>query len=211
MQSLVERSADRFEKLNGIRPHIITERPPSYPHQGYLGYAKAWLWDMVPSDVERVLFMDFDVIPISPLGDIPDCEFGAALATSSLPIASDIFPFIRSSGIYFNTGVFLARRSTRPAFEQLKAFTCCKDIVMNQQEQGTFNLLIQAMCDVTVLPQSWNYQILSHSGYEAKPKLLHIVGAKSKWLLSAFILDLLETADTPAALDRVIPALQVRE
>jgi len=201
-RSVISRSADRFGELNGVRPRIITSPPPGAPRDVHAGFYKAWLWDVVPERVDRIMFMDFDIIPVRSLGDIPDCEFGACMGHSGLPYISRNLPFIRDTGMYFNSGMFLASKSTRPIFDRVKRFATSREYsFMRHMDQAVFNVLMQHELNVTILPEDWSYQISVLGGEHVKePKLIHFSGmGVERWNLMALALDILE-ADGPDAL-----------
>ena len=77
IRSVVGRCADRFAKLNGARPRIISKPPEGAPPGVHPAFYKAWIWDIVPDNVDRVMYLDYDIVPLRPLGEIPDCLFGA--------------------------------------------------------------------------------------------------------------------------------------
>lgn len=201
-RSVVSRAADRFGRLNGVRPRIITSPPRGAPRGVHQGFYKAWLWDVVPERVDRIMFMDFDIIPVRPLGDVPDCEFGACMGHSGLPNISRNLPFIRETGMYFNSGMFLANKSTRPIFDRVKRFATSREhSFMRHMDQAVFNVLIQHEVNVTILPEEWSYQISVTGGEHAKePKLIHFSGmGDERWNLMSCALDILE-ANGPNAL-----------
>ena len=201
-RSVISRAADRFGRLNGVRPRVITTPPPGAPTDVHPAFYKAWLWDMVPDSVNRIMFMDFDIIPVRSLGDIPDCEFGACMGHSGLPGLSKCSPFIRQTETYFNSGMFLAHRSTRPVFDRVKLFsTSLEHSFMRHIDQAVFNVLMQHELNVTILPEDWSYQISVLGGEHVKePKLIHFSGmGVERWNLMALALDILE-ADGPDAL-----------
>ena len=201
-RSVISRAADRFGKLNGARTYVITTPPRGAPTDVHPSFYKAWLWDMVPENVDRIMFMDFDIIPIRPLGELPDCEFGACMGYSGLPAISKCLPFIQKTGMYFNAGMFLAHRSTRPVFDRVKLFaTSLEHSFMRHIDQAVFNVLMQHEVNVTILPEDWSYQLSVVGGeYVKEPKLLHFSAMTTgRWHLMSLALDILE-ADGSAAL-----------
>jgi len=201
-RSVVSRIADRFGKLNGVRPRVITSPPPGVPEDVHPTFYKAWLWDIVPDRVDRIMFMDWDVLPVRPLGEIPDCSFGACRGYSDIGPVSKYLPFIRETGLFFNAGLFLAGEVTRPLFDQVKPFACKWEYsLLRYADQGMFNVLLQDGLDITVLPDDWNYQPAVIGGnYVQEPKMLHFSAlGDERWNLMALALDILE-ADGPDAL-----------
>jgi len=200
VRTVVSRSADRFKQLNGARPRIMTSPPKGAPAGIHPAYYKAWLWDVVPDDVDRIMFIDYDMVPVKALGDLPDCAFAAVQAHASLQPAMDVYPFFRKSKIYFNTGLFLAHRSTRPIFEQLKAFASAHPTLLNQRDQPIFNMIVQQHVDVTLLPDELNYQITAGPKHVPDPKMVHVNAiGDQRWNVMALLLSVLEGNSGSAA------------
>ncbi|HSN70898.1 MAG TPA: hypothetical protein VLT59_05285, partial [Steroidobacteraceae bacterium] len=74
----VNMAADRFEKVNGRRPQIVTrETEPAVETNPY--WYPIWVWDYIPEDVEYVLCMDSKVLAVRPLPELPEVEFAAVM------------------------------------------------------------------------------------------------------------------------------------
>ena len=118
VMSIVEQCADRFHRLNGVAPQIITAADMKGIEYDRFraAYTRAWLWDLVPTTVERILYYDWDIIPVRPLGAPPKGRFAAVLGPG-VGHMRKVFDFVRKTGVFFNAGLFLAERSTRPIFE----------------------------------------------------------------------------------------------
>jgi len=208
-RSVIARAADRFGRLNGVRPRVIMSKPDGAPDGVHPAFYKAWLWDMVPARVDRIMYIDFDVIPVRPLGEIPDCTFGACIGTTSMRIMSAHLPYIRRAQKYFNTGVFLAHRDTKPYFDQLKAFASTRETsMMRHMEQCTLNLLLQPAVKILTLPDEWNYQItIPNVTTVAEPKLIHASAyGNRRWSLLSFLLDRLDSAELGQSLGDLVGA-----
>lgn len=153
--------AARFEMLNGRRVRLIhKEDLVEDAVTAWAPYAFTWLWDIVPEDTERILFVDSDIVPLRPLPELPDAAFVAAPdAQKTVDNRALTFPFFERTGSYFNRGFWVARRDTQPTFELLKAFAVrdgVRDAVGYDFMQTVFNLLIQASHQVAWLPHACN-------------------------------------------------------
>jgi len=173
--------ADRFEALNGTELFIVRrDMLPADALVGHLGWSKAWLWDVVPKTTQRILFIDFDVIPLRPLPEIPDAPFVAAPdAQWFVDKMRMMYPALDKAKHTFNSGFFVARRDTQPCFDQLKTFT----VRVGQTEpyilagdQTPLNILIASSFDIHWLPATFN--CLAHTNYKevSEAYLLHLPG-----------------------------------
>jgi len=197
--AVVRRAAKRFEQLNGVAPRIFTGADIKHIEHKSASFVRAWIWDLVPQDVEMVLYYDWDMLPAQAL-DRPltyqDVGQFAAVHGSGAAHMGNVFPFIKKTGVYFNAGLFVAHRSTRPVFERLKAFCALDDGIGNQLEQIPFNLLMQLECKVTQLPASWNYMVLRADKTTADARMIHFTGCMPRrWRVIDGMMDLLERAE----------------
>lgn len=118
-------------------------------------WIKAWLWDFA-GDVDRIGWIDPDVIPINPMKEIPAAPFSAVLdcertAYAERRMHSD-FAGIKS---YFNNGFFIAARESIESFERLKKERH-NPIHGNCIEQTWQNKVVDETVGVNLLPQRWN-------------------------------------------------------
>lgn len=179
--------ADRFKVLNGKEMLVLhREDLPEEALAGHPAYAKAWLWDVVPDDTERILFLDFDVVPLRPLPALPDAQFIAVPdAAYFVNHMRAQYPFFAKTRYVFNSGFFVAHRDTQPCFETLKSFTVALGYgnpYGSIYEQTPMNHLIQSAVEVHWLPG--NVHCLAHTHYEAAPSacLLHLTGTRTaRW------------------------------
>lgn len=206
---VVSRCADRFASLNGARPRIYTRPPKGAPNNIHPAFYKAWIWDMVPDDVERIMFIDYDMVPVRSLGELPECMFGACIGYSGLLATAAYLPYFRTR-TYFNTGLFLAHRKMRPVFEQLKAFASIdpSQTLLGINEQVPLNILAHAVTVPTVLPAEWNYQIAMPIGNKVEsPSMVHFSNmGSSRWVLMQQLLDVLEHGFVDLALGQLVNA-----
>lgn len=123
-QPLAETFARRFSALNGIDAMAID--PMDAPPLEDPSWIKAWLWDLVPKSVDRVVWFDADCVPVAPVMDLfpsHDYPFGAVSdMDSSITEALRHCADAKSCQYYLNAGLFFARRVTRPLFDEWKSF-----------------------------------------------------------------------------------------
>jgi len=197
--AVVRRAADRFEKLNGVAPRILTDSDFAHIDHRHLAFMGAWLWDLVPREVMTILYYDWTMLPVRPL-DRPltyqDVGEFAAVPCPDAARMKSTFPFLKKTDLYFNTGLFVAHRSTKPIFDRLKAF-CSTDSGMDgQAEQVPFNLLVQLDCKVTQLPASWNYMVLQADKTTPDARMIQFVGCMPRrWRIIEGMLGLLELSE----------------
>jgi lipopolysaccharide biosynthesis glycosyltransferase len=181
--------AARFAALN--KKKVLVVGRADLPKEALLGhptYAKAWLWDVVPEDVQRILFLDFDVVPLRPLPEIPDASFVAVPdAQWYVDRMRSMYPFIAKTRHVFNAGFFVAHRDTRRCFDQLKSFLVTlgyENPYGTAYEQTLLNFLIQSSFDVHWLPHT--FHCLAHSNYTEVPDayLWHLTGVpgEARWV-----------------------------
>jgi len=125
-------------------------------------WVKAQIWDLVPADVDRVVWLDVDVFPVQrmPLEDVPEsAPFSAMLEPSVVPgnvpnHEMQRMPDLRAP--YCNAGVFVATRETEEMFRELG-----KRMLDNVQgcflDQSWLNALLGG--DFNALPETWNWMI----------------------------------------------------
>jgi hypothetical protein len=189
---------DRFEMLNGRHVHLVRKADlPDAARAVHPSYVKAWLWDLVPIDTQRILYMDYDVVPLRSLPEIPDAPFVAAPdAQEYVDRRAVEYPLIAMTGRYFNAGLFVARRDTRPLFEQLKAFAVERtvpDMSRGEFDQTPLNLLTQSTISITWLPHTCNTIALNAEPEMAATAItMHLCGLSmdTRWV----VMNVLRTA-----------------
>jgi len=195
--------AERFEALNNKK--VLVVHAEDLPEEALFGqptYAKAWLWDVVPKYVQRMLYFDYDIVPLRALPDIPDVPFAAVPdAQWYVDKLRAMYPFFEKTRHAFNGGFFMARRDTRPCFDQLKSFalrTGCDNPyahVRGADEQTPMNHLLQSTFAVHWLPRE--FHCLVHTDYEesAGAYMLHFPGtpSKARWSTMSLLRSILGT------------------
>jgi lipopolysaccharide biosynthesis glycosyltransferase len=180
--------AERFEMLNGRKVRIIRrEDLPPEALRSHAQYAKGWLWDVVPAGTERILYFDFDIVPLRPLPELPDDPF-IAVPDGREYVAERTaeHPFFEGRS-YFNSGFFVARSDTCHIFDMLKAFVKTKNPKDTRPfDQTKLNMLIQSSVGVTWLPRIYNTILLASTPEEgASAAMAHFCGLSryARWVL----------------------------
>ncbi len=178
------RLASRFERLNGIHLRVIGPRDVRRFGARLASpmLVKLLAWEVVPRDVERIVWVDADCVPIEPLGEIPRAPFAAR---SDFPgtreIAARTVP--RAAGLkrYFNAGVFVATRRALPVFEEL-----ARDVALLPADlfgdQTFLNIEVERrLGGFTELAPEWNWRPDREGPPRAGVKLLHVAGGGRKF------------------------------
>jgi len=177
LQPIAEGSARRFAELNGIEALAID--PLDAPPLEDPTWVKAFLWDLVPKSVDRIIWFDCDCIPIAPVMDLfprSDYPFGAVPdIPESTAEAMRHYPEAKKCKYYFNAGFFFARRVTQPLFEDWKGMI---DENAGFRDQTSLNILLNKYYgseDVYFLPPLVNWMgALGMAPPEVR--MLHLAG-----------------------------------
>ncbi len=176
-QPIAESFARRFAEINGVESLAID--PLDAPPLDDPSWIKAFLWDLVPKSVDRIIWFDCDCIPIAPIMDLlprSDYPFGAVLdIPESTTEALRHYPEAKKCKYYFNAGFFFARRVTQPLFEEWKGF-----IEKNAgfRDQTSLNVLLNKYYDspeVYFLPPLVNWMGAFGMAPPAM-RMLHLAG-----------------------------------
>ena len=161
-----ERVAQQVEKHNDF-PCIVIDDDLAKPFAGLIkmpAWIKCYIWDLVPLDIERIVWFDADVIPLKSLREFPRVPFCACRNDLPPGRLEKQFPILQWYDDYFNSGFFVATRDTIPAFQLLKAFMChIPRQVWPMYEQSWLNLAIVAtLKEYHVLPDVYNWSFKRH-------------------------------------------------
>jgi len=150
-----------FTQLNGIEAEVLPvdmwPRDLCFPH-----YGKLWIWDMVPADVDRLIWFDSDLIPVRPMGDLPSAAMSMVVDNKAW-VVSDIWSRIETlRGVwpYWNTGFIVMHRSAKWVFDE------CKKLVPkpNDEHENQWGWL-------------WDQNVINHvisvKGFRDKVTTLH--------------------------------------
>jgi len=167
MLAWAERVADRVRRLNDFPCTVLNDDNAKY-FSGLLkmpAWIKAYLWDLAPPDVERILWFDADMMPLRPLGELPRDPFSACPNLMREGTLAKQFPILQWwEKEYFNSGFFIATRATEPAFRILKSFMYnVPRQAWPMYEQSWLNLAIVATLRCYhQLPHTYNWSVKRH-------------------------------------------------
>ena len=172
-------AADRFQQLNGIPAYVLTDHVVQFDQLRSPQWVKAFVWEFVGDEVERIIWFDADVVPIHPLGDLPDASFAAVL---DMPATTGVDPFIYEGEAfrpYFNSGFFIAGRESEPVFRQLAQDMVCQSD-HDRFEQSWFNVRVRELLGgFTQLPLTWNWFFQFYDHMIGRPdediRMLHFI------------------------------------
>jgi hypothetical protein len=104
---------------------VLCDKIPQLPEGWNPSWGKAFLWDMVPQDVERLLVFDADIVAIRPWSlPAPDDKFHAVREIYCDPTRRNE---LRAFGLrqYFNGGLFICPRSLAPKLNSVREYGPC--------------------------------------------------------------------------------------
>lgn len=139
---LVRQLADEYERLNGIRPIVLTQADFDFSRLRSPHWIKAFLWDLAGDEADRITWIDSDAVCIRPLPPWPNAAFAAMDELTTVFSTEALWPSLGTLNRYFNSGVFSCTRASRPAFDRLKSMM--EEAPGHFQEQGAFNLAVTA-------------------------------------------------------------------
>jgi len=164
-------TVDQFERLNDIRPQLLTTA--DFPKEVNKYWYFLWVWDMVPDDVEYIMVLDSKVLPIRTLPPLPELKFAAVMdrhdRVNQGMYHSEV---IKQTQKYFQMHMFVAHRDTRVAFDKVKLLEGTPKF----EKQGglgfdgracytPLNEEIQSRFEVHELPREWNWNITYEKQY----------------------------------------------
>ena len=178
VQDIIRRSSERFRRLNpidGFVQPLVMLFSSAWNDLHSPHWVKARVWTFVPSHVDRVVWLDSDCVPITPMDPWPDCPF-AAVEDQWIGWWRDAAADKRLAMLdrYFNAGVWIATRETIPMFHALQKM----EPVGIHYEQGAFNLAVaEYFPDWHGLPKSHNF--MGPEPMPADTVISHSVGRKT--------------------------------
>jgi lipopolysaccharide biosynthesis glycosyltransferase len=173
-------SVKRFSRLNDVEGMVldINKLPERMEHPAW---AKAWIWDQVPKDVERVIWIDADVVPVRPIMDIlPDfpVPFAAVQdAKQSRQTAEWGNEKVEDLDVYFNSGVFVAHRDSEPMFREWREGSSVKS-KQPFVDQTPLNLMLAKHLkpgEISELPKICNW-IGGFGSFPQTVRMVHFAG-----------------------------------
>lgn len=168
--------AERFTKINAFPCVDISDDvcwkclPDPY-------WVKPLIWQLVPDETERVLWLDADVFPITRVGPLPAVPFAAVQDIQrSFDADKDTYPPLEGVKSYCNAGVFVAERSaTEELFKEWQKESRARQRSIFR-DQGPLNALLHRhFGGFTELPMSWNWLVAARPKPE-HPVMAHFAG-----------------------------------
>lgn len=153
-------------------------------------FCKYHVWDVIPEDVERIIWVDCDCFQTRPvrLGELPDARFSAVpdaeqsqeKMRAGWPPAADVVRF-------FNAGVFMCTRELRPMFDVMKAIDQDLSATRDYGDQSWINLHVaRTYKDFNTNPTGWydlgnEWNSLPDKEQPSRPILVHLAGVWNRW------------------------------
>lgn len=176
--------AQRLYISEGIRLTILKDEVAKvYGVLNRQYWLKAYLWDFVPDNVERIVYFDADILPIAPLPEwFTKCEapFSARKDINNTAMSQEGYyrPLFENIKYYFNNGIFIATRDAIPMFQALQK-QVNNPIHASCVEQTWMNKYVNEMLELNILPRSIGYLV---DGEDEPDNVItrHYAGVKNK-------------------------------
>jgi hypothetical protein len=175
--------AARLRQLNPDKL-VVEVGQSDLPHLDDFVWARAWAWDFVPDSVDRLLYVDADVYPLLPFPPFPDADFAAVLDIPGTRTGE--LPFLHQQGVpledcrrYFNAGVMLSRRASRPLFDEVKQHVH-ELLTRSLKDQTWFNVLAPKYGLRQRLPRKWNFLVAKWKPITDDVLLLHFANVANE-------------------------------
>jgi lipopolysaccharide biosynthesis glycosyltransferase len=153
--------ARQFSYLNGIPCRTLTPQNTNFKLIPAPHYIKLYLWDLVPVETERIIWKDSDTIDVRPLDPLPATPFSAARDwLVRWDDQKNFEPGLFNIRGYFNSGFFVADRSTIPMFKEARKLIKKQNGSSGLYDQNILNLKVdECLSGFTVLPKINNWLI----------------------------------------------------
>lgn len=116
-ESLAVEVSRRFKELNGIECRVLTPSNFNFTKVRSPHWVKTFLWEQTPDDVERILWLDVDVVLLRAMDPLPDAPFAAVHDEfQHFNHCKSVSAAVRRLPNFFSTGFFMAQRASIPAF-----------------------------------------------------------------------------------------------
>lgn len=196
--------AKRFERLNDIPVRMIDEddlRKFKFAHPHFSRYA---MWKILPSTVDRVIYFDTDIVPMRPLPELPEEDFAAAPEAQWIyDQVSQHWPILAEAGHFFNSGVFVAKRSTEELFDTIldKQTSAGNGDLPWLRDQTMLNVEVQTAVKrgkltYKRLSSEWNQLTQNATEFVENPCMLHFAGIqKTQYVKTGFVAQIVRRLD----------------
>ena len=172
-------------------------------------FCKAYIWDAMPSDVDRVMWIDCDCFQTRPIGlhELPDAPFAATRDTNwCAEQTREVLPGADEVVSFFNAGVLLCKLETRDIFDQVKAVSDALEDGGkpggDHGDQPLWNLFVaRKYKDFVTNPTGWTElpaeynAIKGKDGLPTRPTIVHLAGVWEQWYYLDMLYKGLEEAE----------------
>ncbi|MCK6376013.1 MAG: hypothetical protein L6Q69_18205 [Zoogloea sp.] len=153
------------------------------PHPAWV---KAFIWDFVPEHVERLVWVDADAVCIRPFGTLPGAAFSAVEdCDSTFKGERKKLTPVNECDRYFNSGLFVCTRQSRPVFDELK------DMMFEREhggclEQSWLNILVQRrLGGFDPMPRGCNWIPVCSPDKPGRLRVIHLAGWDMRYRIPA--------------------------
>jgi len=176
---IVERAVKRFSALNPINVINISEQQIASLDIPSAHWVKAYLWDFVDNSVNTIIWFDADIIPIQTLSTYSSIGFSACLEPNKKVAKAVQERFLIRN--VFNTGFFIADRSSQQSFERLKTKRKDKPCGLSFYEQSPLcKVLEEDGTKIEILPARYNWSYAHNGMYNDKTLMWHFFCSHNK-------------------------------
>ena len=175
---------ENFREVSGLP--VIRIRDDREDYKLWYKWMKCCIWDHVPDDCERIIWLDADIVLLQPFPQLPEGDWCAVLDwPGTFHHAKEQWPSLRSVTQYFNAGVFVITRKTQPLFEHMKTQApVTADQYGHHKDQGWLNRELskerwREELDIVELPQKWNWLLKVWGPPPNDSILVHLAGMGS--------------------------------
>ena len=136
--------ARRFTAISEF-PCLDLSGSMPWKHMKHPSWCKSWIWEFVPADVDRIVWIDADCFPLKPmkLADVPDAPFAAMNdSKGTFNAEKERCAFLKDVTRYFNAGVFVARRDATEDLMRELGQRMHEEVTGNCWDQSWFNYLV---------------------------------------------------------------------
>jgi lipopolysaccharide biosynthesis glycosyltransferase len=174
-RQLAARAADSVRRSTGLQVVTITR----VPQDRHPSYHRLWLWELVPPEIDAVLWFDADTYFVRPwdVGPLLDQHgFCAARDLPSLELLDECEEHGLQISQYFNAGLFLTHRCDRGILEHARDLVTDTSYRSRYLEQTALNVAVQRSgVDLHMLPPQYN-AICRPAAVPVDPVVLHRAG-----------------------------------
>lgn len=170
-------AAETMQAHTGILCQVCRDVPDGR----HPSYHRLWIWDLVPDDVEAVLYFDADTYCVrdwDPRALAATGDFWARRDVPTRKAPRECRRYGIAPAMYFNAGVFVASRAHREAFVLAQQIATAEDYQSAFLEQTALNVAVQRSgVSWADLPPRYNWICRPRCGVPAEDvAVLHSCG-----------------------------------